>query len=221
MPYVLQRLAWGPLRFFFVVFCDLRVKGLENITNSKGPMIIASNHVSELDPLLIVAGFPFFSKQLPLYFVSREREFYQKRKVALFYGGTFFRMMGAYRAYVGLKDYERALRHHIEIIEKGHNVCIFPTGRRCPVNEEVQARGGVSFLAQRTCAPILPVLIQGAEKITWPEFFGGKRKITVTFGNPLYAQDILQGTDKALANNGQNEYKIASEILMKKISQLA
>ena len=45
------------------------------------------------------------------------------------YGGTFFRMMGAYQAYVGLKNYDQALRHHLEAIKDGYTVCIFPMGK--------------------------------------------------------------------------------------------
>src|SRR3989344_3555052 len=159
MPNVLQRLAWGPLRASMSFFCSLKIRGLENVKNIKGNMIIASNHSSELDPLLIVACLPFFSRHLPLFFTSREKDFYASMGwKRIIYGGTFFRMMGAYRAYVGLKNYELALRHHLKFIGEGKNVCIFPSGKRNLNGEMPKAKGGVSFLVRETQLPVIPVL---------------------------------------------------------------
>lgn len=221
MPSFLQHLAWGPLRLSISFFCSLKIKGIENIENLKGNVIIASNHTCELDPLLIVACLPFFSHHLPLYFVSREKSFYQKKWRSFIYGGTFFRMMGAYQAYVGLKNYEQALRHHLDAIQKGNNICIFPMGKIYPLDEPAKAKGGVSFLAQKTQLPIIPVLIQGIEQFTFADFFSGKRKLTVTFGSPLYAKDIFLDTYNAVTNDKRNEYEEAAAVLMEKIALLS
>jgi 1-acyl-sn-glycerol-3-phosphate acyltransferase len=203
------------------IFCSLKIRGIENIEGLKGNVIIASNHTCELDPLLIVACLPFFSHHLPLYFVSREKIFYQKKWRSFMYGGTFFRMMGAYQAYVGLKNYEQALRHHLDAIQKGNNVCIFPMGKIYLLNEPAKAKGGVSFLAQKTQLPIIPVLIQGIEQLTFADFLTGKRKLTVTFGSPLYTKDIFQNTHSAVINDNRNKYEEAAAVLMEKIAQLA
>src|SRR3989344_82892 len=118
MPSFFQHLSWGPLRTAMRLFCSFEIKGIENVIGLKGGVIIASNHISELDPLLISACLPFFSKHLPLFYVSREKSFYKKSwRSFLLYGGTFFRMMGAYPAYTGLNDYRQALRHHIVLIQ--------------------------------------------------------------------------------------------------------
>ena len=44
------------------------------------------------------------------------------------YGGLVFKIFGAYPATVGIKDYEKMLMHHINILCRGHSVCIFPEG---------------------------------------------------------------------------------------------
>jgi len=221
MPNVFQRLAWGPLRVSMTFFCSLQIRGLENVKKIEGNMIIASNHSSELDPLLIVACLPFFSRHLPLFFASRGKEFYSSmgwRRI--FYGGTFFTMMGAYQVYAGLRNYPLALRHHLSFIQNGNNICIFPSGEMNPGREPQKAKGGVAFLAQETGRPILPVLIQNLERLTLKDFLSGKRKAVVTFGEPLYAKDIFQDIKKVVIDVNRNDYEKAAAVLMKKIAQL-
>lgn len=137
------------------------------------------------------------------------------------YGGTFFRMMGAYQAYVGLKNYDQALRHHLEAIKDGYTVCIFPMGKIYLSHEQAKAKGGASFLAQKTSLPIIPVLIQGIEQLTFSDFLKGKRKLTVTFGAPLYAKDIFKNITTIVNDDTRNDYENAATVLMEKIARLA
>src|SRR5712692_8791791 len=101
IPSILQRLIWIPIRLLLAVFCSLEIKGIENIKDIKSNVIIASNHSSELDSVIIAASLPFFSRHLPLFFTSREKEFYKDMGwEKIIYGGTFFKMWGTHRAYV-------------------------------------------------------------------------------------------------------------------------
>jgi 1-acyl-sn-glycerol-3-phosphate acyltransferase len=203
------------------LFCSFEIRGLNNLTGSKTGVIIASNHISELDPLLISACLPFFSRHMPLYYVSREKDFYKNSWRSFMYGGTFFRMMGAYPAYVGLKNYHQALRHHLKIIQQNKDVVIFPMGKKYQQREPTKAKGGVAFLAQETKSPIVPVLIQGIENFSFRAFLSGKRKLTITFGKPLNSEDIFRINEYAVADSNRNEYEKAASILMEKIFQLA
>lgn len=221
MPSFLQRLAWLPLRLSMSVFCSLKITGIENIKGLKGNAIIASNHISELDPLLIVACLPFFSRHLPLFFVSREKDFYGSGWRHFVYGGRFFRLMGAYPAYVGLKNYEQALRHHLKLINEGKDIVIFPMGKIALRGEPAEAKGGATFLARQTKLPIVPVLIQGIEHLSISDFLRRKRKLTITFGTPLHAGDIFQDIDTAGIGDERNEYEKASSVLMEKVATLA
>jgi len=225
MPSFFQYLSWGPLRASMKLFCSFEVRGIENINGLKGGIIIASNHISELDPLLISACLPLFSKHFPLYYVSREKDFYENGWRSFLYGGTFFRMMGAYPAYVGLKNYHHALRHHLNLIRQGRGVVIFPTGettrKKYLQNELVKAKGGVAFLARETQSLVVPVLIQGIEDFSFAAFLGGKRKLIITFGAPLRQKDIFQDIDHVIIDENRNDYEKAAAVLMKKIIQLA
>ena len=102
MPSFFQHLSWGPIQTAMKLFCSFKIEGIENITGLKGGVVIASNHISELDPLLISACFPYFSNHLPLYYVSREKDFYRQlellnvqRNLFLRFDGSSIRLMSA------------------------------------------------------------------------------------------------------------------------------
>lgn len=222
VPAILQRLAWGPVKLTLSLFAGLEIKGLENLERIRGNMIIASNHSNQLDPILIVASFPFFSRHLPLVFGSREKEFYAKRGWRRWvYGGLFFRLMGAHPMYGGLRDYEAALRHHLEFARCGKSVCIFPTGKRKIPNVTPRAKGGIGYLAHATMLPILPIRIQGLEDMTFLSVWKGKHKVVVTFGEPVEAKDIFMNADFVKLTRGQNQYVEAATAVMARIDELA
>src|SRR3989344_5971123 len=94
-PLVLQTAIWPATRFFFWLFLHLRVVGLENLKNLPKGVIFATNHSSELDPILVPASLPFLSKFMPMFYVSRPREFYSTSGWRWFlYGGLFFTLCG-------------------------------------------------------------------------------------------------------------------------------
>ncbi|KND49180.1 MAG: hypothetical protein AB203_02170 [Parcubacteria bacterium C7867-008] len=211
-PSLLQRIAWLPLRILFSWFGSLQVKGIENLQISKGPIIIASNHVSELDPLLIVASIPFFSRHLPLFYVSRVKGQYGKGLRNLVYGGLLFKMLGAYPAYTGLHNYEEALRHHIQILESGGSVGIFPMGGIVLKGTDQKPKGGVVYLSQSTRAQIVPVSIKGLEGITIKQFFRVRPKILVTYGKPIESS--------LLSSYTTTNYVAGAELVMGEVSKL-
>lgn len=221
MPSLFQHFSWAPLRWAMKLFCSFEIIGIDNLTKSERGVIIASNHISELDPMLISCCLPYFSRHLPLYYVSRVKDFYKSNRLSFLYGGEFFRLMGAYPAYSGLKNYKQALHHHIALINQGKNVVIFPMGKKYTQNDFTKARGGVAFLVQETKTPIVPVLIQGIENFSFISFLSRKRKLIITFGKPLNSEDIFLARDNTTIENTRNEYEKAASILMKKIFQLA
>jgi len=222
VPSVLQRFLWVPVRVLLTIFCSFEIRGREHVTDGECNVIIASNHSSELDPIIIAASLPFFSRHLPLFFTSREKAFYKNMGwKKMIYGGRFFNMWGAHQAYAGLKNYEQALPHHLRLLRRGNTLSIFPTGRRVLAGENVGARGGVSFLTHATKLPIVPALIQGAERMSLGDFLLRKRTITITFGTPLFANDIFKNPESIIRNEVRNDYETAADTVMKKITQLA
>jgi 1-acyl-sn-glycerol-3-phosphate acyltransferase len=211
-PSFFEHLIWLPIRIFMRICCSAKIRGVQNVKQMSGNVIFASNHVTELDPLLIVASLPFFSDKLPIIYVVMETKAYRENWKSwrrFLYGGFFFRMIGGYEAYRGLNNYKKALRNHLEAIDENKTVCIFPVGRRHGVDEIGEARGGASFLAKETGLPIIPIHIQGISRITTAkDYLLRKPKLKITFGKPLYAEDLFSKPNKQVANIERSEFEL-------------
>lgn len=206
------------------VCCSVKISGVENAKQVRGNAIVASSHATELDPLMIVACLPFFSNLLPLIYVVKPKNFYSanwKGLRKILYGGTFFRLIGGYEAYTGMNNYDKALANHLQALEQGLSVCIFPVGRWHASDEYKSAKGGVAYLAAKTNLPIIPVHIQGIDNDTkTKDYFGRKPKLTITFGKPLYAKDIFKEPLETITAASNKECTKAAVIVMKKVVSL-
>lgn len=220
-PFILQTIVWPTTRFFFWIFLRLKVVGLNNLEGLPKGVIFTLNHTSELDPILVPASLPFFSKFMPMFYVSRPREFYKNSGWRqLFYGGFFFKLLGAHSAISGYKDYGVSLSNHIHIIQRRHSLIIFPEGHKTldgnvMVNE---AHGGVAFLAEKTGLPIVPVCISGAFKMNLKDCLLRRRQVTVIFSRPVYASDVFNMA--FLLNDSDNRYKAAARSVLGLIAKI-
>ncbi|MDQ7038871.1 MAG: lysophospholipid acyltransferase family protein [Aquificota bacterium] len=135
----------------FRAFLRVKVYGLENVPE-KGGYIVASNHRSHLDPPVLNSVFPE-----PLFFVAKEELF----KPPL---GFILRHMRAIPVKRGSGDLE-TLERVRELLEEGCSVCIFPEGTRAGPGEFLRPKSGVGFLAVRTGSPVVPVYIDGTDRV--------------------------------------------------------
>ena len=217
-PLVLQTFIWPFTRPALLFFCHLKIHGIENLKNIKGGVIFASNHSSEIDPILIPASLPFLSRLMPMFYVSRENKFYNNSGLRRhIYGGIFFKLWGAHPVGIAVNDYEKSLQTHIEILSLGKSLHIFPQGARVAPSgvylsngKKVVEKAGVAFLSNKTKVPVVPVHIKGSFNTSFKNFLLRKNSIEITFNKPLYPKDIF--TD---INNIQLEdYKIATNKIM-------
>lgn len=192
---------------------DFRIIGLHHLQNiDTKSVIFASNHTSELDPILLPAALPPFSRFSPIFFVSREKNFYDPTFLKrIFYGGTFFKLWGAYPAWGGMQNYERSLKTHASILKKGNSLMIFPEGRIPEKeNHRVEPRGGVGWLAEFSHATVVPVKISGAFRITLKDFFSKKRKVSIEFFPPMKYETLFgPGVSRDIAS-----YKAVAKSIM-------
>ncbi len=191
-PLILQKLIWIPTRLVLRLFGRFEVNGLENLKEVNGNAIFGLNHTSELDPILLPAALQFGSHFSPIFYTSREHKFYVRagwRKH--FYGGTFFKAWGAYPVFVGLRDYEKSLSFHIDIVRNGGSMCVFPEGRVTRDGNIQEAKGGIAYLAYATGTPIIPVRLDGTFWMTFTDFILRRRRISISFGKPIRVAELL------------------------------
>ena len=221
-PLVLQKAIWHATRAALRFFCRFKVCGYDNLSDSinirsylnakagRG-VIFAANHSSEWDPILVPAALPFFSRLLPVFYVSRSRDFYKTsgwRQVL--YGGFLFKLWGAHAGVSGVRDYAQSLAPHLALLARGGSVLIFPEGRKTrDGNIQNEAHGGVAYLARATGAPVVPVRIFGDFNMSLADFLLRRRRIEVVFGTPI-----------SLAENTLADYKQDAQAILAEIAAI-
>jgi 1-acyl-sn-glycerol-3-phosphate acyltransferase len=185
----------------FKVLFRLQAFGRQYIPK-KGGFILASNHVSYLDPPVLAAACPRV-----VHFLALEALF----KISLF--GRFIRALNAFplRSASGSL---RALRWAIEKLKNGRAVIIFPEGGRSPDARLAEPMRGVGLIAAKANVPIVPAFIAGSEKAMpmqtnriYP------RKIKVYFGKPILLREINVTEDsyQAIAEKVMQEIRVLKE----------
>jgi len=119
-----------------------------------------------------------------------------------------FKLWGAHPVKVGLMNYELSLQTHIEIINHGNTVLIFPEGGTTKDGNLKKGKGGIAYLSHITNTPIVPIYISGVFKLGIKEWFSRRRRVKITFGKPV----ILDST--------HDDFLDASQIVMAKIAEL-
>ncbi|MFA6525689.1 MAG: lysophospholipid acyltransferase family protein [Patescibacteria group bacterium] len=184
----------------------LRIKnitGLENLP-AKGPYIIAANHVSFMDPLLIAFVTGHHSKTKPRFISKIELKKYFGKTI----GERWFGMI-----YVEKENPGRCLEIASDHLKQGGIVGIFPEGHRHYDDSIGRGRTGVARLALWAKCPVIPVGYIGPsdkEVKSLPLIFCRKHEIQINFGQPMTFNSFY---DQEL--NKEILHKITGKILEK------
>ncbi|NLW56452.1 MAG: (d)CMP kinase [Firmicutes bacterium] len=188
-PGLLYKICGSFLYFCLKVFYRFSVEGAHHLP-ATGPVIVASNHTSLLDP--IVVGCSILPRQRPVRFMAKEELF----RIPLL--GPLIRKLGAFPVRRGKGD-RAALRAAMEVLKEGKVLGIFPEGTRYNDNKLHPLRHGVSLLAMETNAKILPVIIRGTQNLTFFRF----PRIKVYIGEAFTLAPV--GTKKEMVLKGTAE----------------
>ncbi len=156
---------------FFLVYFRLQRIGREHLPAS-GPLLLASNHRSFLDPFVIGS-----LVRRPVYYMAK-RELFEKRWQA-----WVLNALGAFPVDRGAGDGD-AMRTAREILERGDCVVVFPEGTRIRKGPLESPHKGIGRLALETGAPVVPVAVHGTEQVRrgWRI---RPRKVRLRVGRPL------------------------------------
>ena len=178
-PYFFTKfVCWLLFRLRF----GLKVRGQEHVPK-RGAFVLASNHVSFLDPPLMGAACP-----RRLRFMARADLF---AKTLL---GTFLRLVRVIPLKRGEADLA-AVREALALLRQGEPIAIFPEGGRQLSGRLGVAKRGVGLLAEAASVPIIPVYVKGTFEALPPSAPRLQRaKIRVAFGPPIsYTTTSLKG----------------------------
>lgn len=168
-----------------------------------GPLILAVNHASYMDPPL--AG---ICSHRAVYYLAR------KSLMRWPFFGPLFPDMNVIPVDRDGSDIS-ALREVVRKIKDGNGVVLFPEGTRSTDGSLGPARGGVGFVIAKTGAPVLPMRIFGSfEAFPRDAKLPRLRPITVVIGEPL------RFSREELTSGGREAYQRLSDRVMRSISEL-
>ena len=153
----------------------MRVEGLNRLPR-QGPVILAINHLSMLDPILVGAVVPRV-----IHFMAKEELF---RYPGL---GWLLRRVHAFPVRRGQADRE-ALATALQLLRAGEVVGIFPEGTRSADGRLLPLQSGTAFLALKSGATVVPVAIAGTQQAMpkgalWPR----RARVRIQVGEALAA----------------------------------
>lgn len=154
----------------------IEVYGKENLPK-KGGFILASNHASFLDP--IVLGVASFRK---LNYMARKSLFKNK-----FFGWVLTKL-GVFPLIRNSADFG-AIKEGIRRLQAGRALVLFPEGTRSEDGLIRKPLSGVGFLAQKAHVPIVPTYVFGTNRaLPRGARFIRPAKVKVYFGRPIFTE---------------------------------
>jgi len=160
------------LKFLVRLLARPHISGVENVP-LEGPVIYASNHLHHLDTPLIGISLPRMG-----YVLAAEK-----------YQGHIFepilRVGGAIFINRGEAD-RHALRQALNVLEDGHALGVAVEGTRSHTGGLARGKTGAAYLATRTGATIVPMVVWGTEKIIPAWLHLRRADVYVKYGEPFH-----------------------------------
>lgn len=156
-----------------------KITGTHHVPTT-GPVLLASNHLSGLDTILIPS------------FAPRRVQFLAK--ASLFssrLGSWFFTGIGAVPVHREASSAaQEALEAGREVLQAGNVFTVFPEGSRSRDGRLYRGRSGAAWLALETGATVVPVGLIGTNRRLRQE--GGDRpdRVAIHYGTPLDLTDL-------------------------------
>jgi 1-acyl-sn-glycerol-3-phosphate acyltransferase len=174
----LYRICWWSLQVTNRTWFQVKVEGRHHVP-ATGGVILASNHQSFADPLLLGA-----SIWRRINFLARDTLFSHR----VF--GAALRQVGAVPVKRGKADRE-SLHKVVELARAGRVVCVFPEGTRSLDGRLSPLKKGILLMARMAGVPVVPVGISGMHRL-WPKDrkFPRPGPVRIAYGAPIPAADF-------------------------------
>lgn len=152
----------------------------DRLASVEGPVIFAANHHSHLDTPVLLTAIPEPWRHRT--FVGAAADYFFRNRVTAAASALAIGAIPIERSKVTRRSADQAAA----LIDEGWSMLIFPEGGRSPDGWGQQFRGGAAYLALRCGRPVVPVYLEGTNRIL-PK---GERRLrpqrtTIVFGEPL------------------------------------
>lgn len=202
-------ITWSFYRLLFASYFRWHVANPERVP-MRGPVILASNHASHLDPPLLGAGQP-----RALNYLARASLF------NLPVAGWAMRNVNAVpvdrdgAGAAGLKAVFNRLR-------QGGAVVLFPEGSRTKDGLLQKARSGIGLIAIKSTAPVVPVRVFGTYK-AWNRHMKVPMPmpVSVKYGEPMDLSDLRMEAKSCSKDRLKEIYQETSDRIMRAIAEIS
>ncbi len=203
MYYFLSKITYIVVYILVHIFSvPIIFSGIGNLKNLKGPVIIASNHESRLDPIFIAYFISFINrKNIDIRFYAWH--VYYDMPVL----GWYIKAMKSLRLIN--KQGLNILDEGVDLLKKKHIIGIFPEGKIKKVTEkDKRGKRGISYLAWKSKSDIIPIYLN--YKRRWaniPIFY----QMEFVVGKKFRIYDIIKS---------ESDLQKGSDIVIQKIYEL-
>ena len=172
-----------------------RIVGREHLRGVKGPLLVVSNHVSDVDAGFILTALPArLRRRLAIAAGGEALEALRTPPAAR---GFFLRIYDRVTWALGVSllnlfplpreaGFRRSFAYAGEAVDRGYSVLVFPEGRHTTNGKMLPFRSGIGLLAANLCIPVLPMRIDGLfEFKAAGKKFAPPWKISVRIGQPM------------------------------------
>ena len=179
-----------------------RIVGREHLRGMKGPLLVVSNHVGDVDGGFILTALPArFRHRLA---TATGGEALEALRTPAMDRGFFGRMYDRLQWMLGVSllnlfplpreaGFRRSFAYAGEAVDRGYSVLVFPEGRHTTDGKLCAFRAGVGLLAGNLGIPVLPMRIDGLFEVkNAGRRFAAPWKISVRIGEPM---KFMTGTD--------------------------
>ena len=200
MVYVLARFVIRPLIWLLL---RPRVTGREFVPLD-GPVILASNHVSFIDSIVIPIVSP---RRVAL---LAKAEYFTGSGISGWFTRTLFTALGAHPVEREThRAAQAALDTALGVLDSGLAFGIYPEGTRSRDGRLARGKTGVAWLALTADCPVVPVAVRGTDRVQpvdarWPR----PHRVAVTFGRPMTFPE-----HRGLAGKGKARREVTDAIM--------
>lgn len=192
------------------VWCRMSVKGVEHVPRS-GPVLVAANHLSFLDSIVIPVAVPRRVRFLA------KSDYFTGTGLSGAWNRFFFTAVGAVAVPRGSHaDAQAALHLAKDVLDRGEAFGIYPEGTRSRDGRLYRGRTGVAWLALETGAPVVPVAVRGTDRVQPVDSkLVHPHKIVVEFGEPVPVETVAH-----LTSAGQKR-RALTDLVMERVQAMS
>ncbi|HSH96198.1 MAG TPA: lysophospholipid acyltransferase family protein [Roseimicrobium sp.] len=205
---LVYRLTWLFSRLMYSTYFRWRVMHPEHVPVT-GPVILAPNHASFLDPAMVGCALP------------REVNYLARESLFRFPGvGWYLRQLHSVPVD---RDGGGAagLRAIMTRLEAGGAVLLFPEGTRTPDGKLQRARSGLGLMVIKTEAPVVPVRIFGTFEAYGRHMkFPMPRRVGVRYGKPMLFAALRAEAKTCSKGRLKEIYQEVADEIMAEIGRL-